>query len=156
MRSVKRRPDKVVHGRIDDDKFLIALILFEEHAGEKNSRIAGNDPARLENDRESKIFRLTGYSGAVGGRRRRFLGVVRDSQPTSKIQILQSQTFTLQFQNEVANALECLFERTHFGDLRSDVARDADDVQIRGLTQASVQRSRLRQADAKLVLMLSG
>ena len=79
--------------------------------------------------------------------------VVRNTQAATEIQILQSDAVGFQFQNELAEAPKSLFERTHFGNLRSQVALHPDDLDIGQPSGISIKLPRFRKAHAEFVFL---
>ena len=51
IRVVKRGPDEVVHGRVDDDEVLDLAVLEVEHLRQEDTGVADDDAARLADAR---------------------------------------------------------------------------------------------------------
>ena len=151
MRSVKGRADEIVHACVNDNEFLFSLVLFKNDACQQNSGIADNDATRLKNDGQAKILRAQKQSTLhtlpemVALQRRKKYPIHRQNPHTS-VHVPPAS-----IRDELANAGDCLFERPHLGDLRSDVARYSDHFDVRKASRASVQFPCFRQTRLQIL-----
>ena len=52
---VERRPDQIVHRRVDDDEVPGVAFLHVDHFGDQDAGIADDQPARLEHHLEAEL-----------------------------------------------------------------------------------------------------
>src|SRR5208283_2364677 len=79
--------------------------------------------------------------------------VIGNSQPPTRVDITDVVALSAQCGDQNGHALERLLKGTYIGNLRPDVNAYSRHFQIRFLRGPCVERSRLRNGNAELVLM---
>ena len=130
MGLVERRPDEVVHRRIDDDEGLGLAVLHVEHARHQDAGIADDQPAGLEDQRAAELARGALDHRGIGVRigRRLVVVAVGNAEAAAEIDVGDGVAVGAQRAHEVGQQREGVVERLEFGDLAADVHVDAGDL----------------------------
>ena len=94
MRVVERRPDQVVHGRVDDHEGLARAFLDVDDARDENARIAGDQPPHLEDELEAEPARMALDDLRVGLRvgGRIVVLPVGHAETSAQVDVMQAMT----------------------------------------------------------------
>ena len=98
---------------------------------------------------------LADGADVVAGQRRLFVAVAHP-EATTEVQVANADAFAGQAVDQPEQALEGVEEGLQLGQLRADVAVDADHLQVVKLGGAGVDRLGLVDGDAELVLFQAG
>ena len=152
---VEGRPDQVVHGRVDDHEAASPAVLDVEHLGDEDPGVANDQAPRLEDEagveapgRLPDHLRVCGHVG-------RALVAVGDAQPAAQVEARERQAGAPQLRVEGGHALEGRPEGRQPHELRTDVHRQALQVDARHLHGLPGQLARQVEVDPELVLGLA-
>ena len=140
IRVVERRPDQIVHRRVDDHEVLDLALLEIEHRGQQHAGVADDHAPRLADQRDVE----------PGERRHRLLRSPCRTRPATadppgcrgcrarrrcrrSASLMPSLTSA---RDQLDEPRDRVVERRGLGQLRADVAVDADDLEVRQLRGA--------------------
>ena len=63
VRLIERRANEIVHGRIDDDKRLLTIVLGEKNATQQKAGLGNDGTSGLEHDGETQSHLLSRAGG---------------------------------------------------------------------------------------------
>ena len=110
-RTVERRPDQIIHGRIDDGKIPVFGALQEFHPGHQNARIRGNGAARLEHQLQLSITHAFIKGFHIICRLRRGFLVVGHTQTAPHIQMANTDALLCQGVDQRKHPVQGIQER---------------------------------------------
>ena len=130
MRVVERRPDKIVHRRVDDDEMLVLALLQIDDRRDQRAGVADDQSARLQDHLAAERRRALGDDLGVLLRRGRRIVVVaiRNAEAAAEIDMLDRMPVGSQRLHELGEQRERVVERLKIGDLRADMHVDAVDA----------------------------
>lgn len=124
--------------------------------GQQHAGVGDDGPARLEHQGQvAAVQALADGADVVAGQRRLFVAVAHP-EATTEVQVANADAFAGQAVDQPEQALEGVEEGLQLGQLRADVAVDADHLQVVKLGGAGVDRLGLVDGDAELVLFQAG
>src|SRR5688572_19433314 len=162
--------NEIVHRGIDNDEVFAASAFHVFNASDKNSGVTGNEPARLEQDADTKGFEERQETLRVFFWREEFRGIgtappffrtagegvlVTNAESTADTEELES-IFRGELFEERGDFLNGRFERIHFGELRSDVHLEPAQVEILEFRRARVDPFDLFVSDAEFIFVRAG
>ena len=155
---VERRPDQVVHRRVDDQEVLRVAFLHEDHFRDEDAGIADDQPARLEHHLQAELGDVLAHDFGIGiGQgRRAVVDAVGDAEATAEIDMVDGVAVGAQRADQFSQQRERVVEGLQFGDLATDMGVDAGDLDARKLGGAGIDLAGALPRDAELVLGLAG
>jgi len=155
-RLVQRRTDQVVHRCIDDGEILVRGVLEILHAGQQQAGVGDDGAARLEHQRQATAFDALAHGlDVVTGQRWLFVAIAHP-ETAAQVQVTDLDAARGEPIDQRQQAVEGIEEGRQAGQLRADVAVDADHFQVRQLGRAGVDRLGVVDIDAELVLFQPG
>ena len=130
VRVVKRRPDQIVHRRIDDHEMLVLALLEIDDRSDQRSGIANDRSARLQNHLAAEGRRaLRDDFGVLLRRGRRVVVVaISNAETAAEIDMLDCVPVGSQGLHKLGEQRERVIERLKIGDLRADMHVDSVDA----------------------------
>ncbi len=159
VRLVHRRAGQVVHGRIDDAEVLGRAGLEEFDPRQQQAGIADQRAAGLEQHgavTEAALLDAVQQRAGEGGDVRRRLVGIGDAQAAAHIDVRQADAFGVEPGHHVEHFVDRVQVRRDLGDLRTDMAVDADHAQVRHGRGRAVGRQDFIERDAELVALQAG
>ena len=149
-------PEKIRHARVGDDELLAAASLSVKNARQQNAGVADEETARLEDDPEAGATHERAHHFPEMTDIHRTLGVVRDSEPTADVEILQSAfCIPLDLAPQVQQPLHSDFVRSELRDLGPDVHVETEEADILQIGGHFRNGERLVERDAELHPLLA-
>ena len=153
---VQRWADQVVHRRIDDGKVLVRGVLEIFHAGQQHAGVGDDGTARLEQQCQPAAFDALAHGLDVVAGQRRLLVAITHAKAATEVEVTDLDAAGGEPIDQRQQAVEGIEEGRQAGQLRTDVAVDADHVQVRQLGSTGVDRLGVVDIDAELVLFQTG
>jgi hypothetical protein len=126
------------------------------HAGQQHTGIAGNGATGLQDDLIAALAEPLAERLRIGGRLRRLLVGVADAEPAAQVQVCDLDALLVQPVGQGQHPIQGIEEGRKVGQLRADMAIDADHAQLRHGRRASIDGLRVMDVDAELVLAQAG
>ncbi len=145
---------EIVHGRVDDRKVLLSTGLQKLDAREQDARIADQRTPRLEihfTMPVAALFDAIEHGAHKLANIRRRLVVIRDTQAAADVNVTNLQAVRFDLVDQFEQLVHSVKVRRDFGDLRADMAIDADHVEMRHCRGSAVGGARLIERDAEFV-----
>ena len=152
---VHRRPDQIVHRRVDDDDPALT-VLDVDHAG--NEHAAGGDekPTRLEGQRHIERTENLAHHRRVLRRAGGHFVPIRHRQPAAEIDLPHRQPFAAQRDDQLGDPRESRAAGRQIDDLRADMHGKSDRLDPRQIGGKAIGGHRLAMRDAEFVLLAAG
>src|SRR5471032_935384 len=151
---IHRRTREVIHAGVDDGEIFLLARFQVLHARKQHARIADQRAARFEIHFAMTVPALIDMrqhrTHKFFDSWRRFI-VVRNAEPTADIDVMNVRAVRFNLLDEVQQFVDGVEIRAHFGDLRTNMAVDADHVEIRHGRCLRVGRAGLGERHAELV-----
>ncbi len=163
VRLVQRRPDQVVHRRIDDHKRLHAVAFHLQHPRQQPACLRHHEASRLQQQvRVQPSRRLVHRGGVVLHLARRIeLRLLRriavvDAQAAARVHVANVVPIFSQLADQPRNPRQCRGKRLNGAYLRADMHAHSGRIQPPPPHRLAVDRPRQPDLDAELVLAQAG
>src|SRR5579884_2383638 len=156
--AVERGAQEIVHRAVDDHEALGGGGLAVDDARDEDARVADERAARLEHERERQPSQPGPERGGIGFRRGRGFLVVGDAHAAAEVEVpqLRREPDVGELIEQMAHAAERVDEGRRVGELRADVAVEADRGHVGQGVRAAIGGERLGDGDAELALLHAG
>ena len=128
---VERRTQQIIHRRVHHREMLFRARFQQFHPGHQNPGIADNCPARFNQNFIGQTVQALHEGRRVISGQRRFLIAVANAQPAAQIEMTQVNAQGFQPRRQRQHPIQGVHERRNLGELRTDMAIDAHDMQMR-------------------------
>ena len=156
---IHRRTRQIVHRGIDDAEVFLLAGLEVLHLGHADPGIAHQRAARFQHEGAVSMAPLVESLQQPGPQcvcRRWCVTLVVDPQAAAKVDVLQGDARLFDGLHQVEHTVQRIQVRPHAGDLRADVAVNADDLQPAQAGRSLVHLNRALVGNAKLVALQAG
>ena len=155
---IQRRPDQIVHRRIDDGEGLGLSALHIEDAGDEDAGIGGDQAPRLEQKLAAEIADSLPHELAVfGGKRRgRLVAAIGHAEAAAEIDEVDGEAVGPELVDELLEQRESVAEGSKVGDLAADMHMHAARIDAGKCRGKTIKRKRLAVGNAEFVLGLAG
>src|SRR5579875_3338266 len=156
--AVERGAQEIVHRSVDDHEALGGGGLAVDDARDEHAGVADEGAARLEHERERQPREPGPERGRVSLRCGGRLLVVGDAHAAAQVEVPQlgREPGIGELIEQVPHAAEGIDEGRRVGELRADVAVDADRGDVRQRVRAAIGGERVGDGDAELALLHAG
>ena len=128
---VQGRADQVVHRRVDDGEILVLGVLEVLHAGQQHAGVGHDVPARFEDQGQIAVAQALAHGlDVVAGQGRDFIAVAH-AEAAAQVQVIEQDAAIAETVDQHQDAVEGVEEGLQRGQLRTDMAVDPDDLQVR-------------------------
>ena len=153
---VHRRARQVVHGGIDDAEVLCFAGFEVQHLRHAQAGVADQRASRLDDELALAKTACVDFGQQlcpqrVGGGRR--VAVVVDAQAAAKVDVVDGNAGRFNAFDQVEHAVGSVQVRRGFGDLRADMAVDADHAQAGQAGGALVYGQRALMGNAEFIAL---